>query len=235
MTLDENNEIINVLLERPTNINIGGRSFRIMPVSLGKSLLMSRYARLIKFDQTKVNKDPLVELIKACQEQTNAVTQLLAIYVTEKRSNVLDDQYVNSTADFIRDSLNDVELATLLQMYFDQKPLDHYFKILGIDRERERLHKIQKAKDNSSSIQIGGVSMFGSLIDAACQRYHWTYDYVVWGISLLALQIMMADSIQSIYLNDKEKKQAHISTDGITLSGDNQEAVNYMKQLIKQK
>lgn len=234
MTNEENSAIINVLLERPTNINISGRSFRIMPISLGKSLLMSKYASLIKFDGQRVQRDPLAELVHACQSSRSAVSQLLAIYVTDKRSLILDDDYINDTAQFISDNLNDAEMATLLQMYFDQPSISYYMKLLGIDKERDKLHKIQKVKDNSNSVQIGGVSMFGTIIDAACQKYHWTYDYVVWGISYMSLQLMMADSVQTIYLNDKERAKAHISTDGINLSGDNKEQVELMKKLVEQ-
>ena len=34
-----------------------------------------------------------------------------------------------------------------------------------------------------SSIAFGGKSIWGTLIDAACERYGWSYQYVLWGIS----------------------------------------------------
>jgi hypothetical protein len=48
--------------------------------------------------------------------------------------------------------------------------------------------------------------LFGQLIDPACERYGWSYEYVVWGISYAALTAMMADKVTSIILTDEEKK-----------------------------
>lgn len=82
------------------------------------------------------------------------------------------------------------------------------------------MDRILRAKDKSSSVSVGAVSVFGSLIDAACQRYGWTYDYTVWGVSLVSLQLMLADAQQVVYLTDKERRRAGVSTDGVRLDAD---------------
>ena len=73
--------------------------------------------------------------------------------------------------------------------------------------------KIQKAKDGSSSITVGGASIYGQLIDTAAERYGWSYDYIMWGVSMTNLQLMLADKVDSIYLTKEEQKKARISTD----------------------
>ena len=40
---------------------------------------------------------------------------------------------------------------------------------------------------------FGGKTIWGTLIDAACERYGWTFDYVVWGISYNNLTLMLKD------------------------------------------
>lgn len=234
MTTEEHNEIVNTIIERPTSLSIGGRFFLIEPLTLGKTLILQRYASLLVIDRSHLTINPLLTLLEICEKNEDIVCHMIAIYLTNKREDILDDNYINRMSNFISRNLNVSDRATILKMYFDLKPISHYMKILTIDKEKERLHKIQKAKgEDSGSIQVGGVSMFGSLIDAACERYKWSYQYVLWGISYNALQLMMADMVQSIYLTEKERAKAKISTDGINLSGDSQENINIIKNLIR--
>ena len=53
----------------------------------------------------------------------------------------------------------------------------------------------------------GGKSIYGLLIDFACQRYGWTMDYVLWGISYVNLNMLFADDITTVYLSDEERKK----------------------------
>lgn len=234
MTQEEYNEIINVITERPTSVKIGGRFFTIAPLSLGKTLMMQRYAQMLDINQKHLAVNPLAALIETCSKCKEIVTRLVAIYITNNKYDILNDEYINNTSAFVGESLDSSDLAVILQMYLNRPKISRYTKLLGIDAEKERLRKINKAKDDSSSIQIGGVSLFGTLIDAACERYKWTYDYVVWGISYDALQLTLADAIQSVYLSDKERKRAKVSTDGINLSGDSQANIDIIKNLIRE-
>lgn len=62
-------------------------------------------------------------------------------------------------------------------------------------------------KNSSSNNQsFGGKTIFGSLIDIACKTYGWTKKYVVWGIDLISLRMMLADTVNSVYLSDDEAK-----------------------------
>ena len=72
------------------------------------------------------------------------------------------------------------------------------------------MNKIKKAKESKNQFVFGGKTIWGSLIDEACERYKWTFDYVLWEISYNNLMLMMQDKITSIYLSDEEIKKAHI-------------------------
>ena len=63
------------------------------------------------------------------------------------------------------------------------------------------------------------MSVYGSIIDQACERYGWTFDYVVWEISYTNLQMMLRDSVKSIYLTDEEAKRCHVPIDGKSIDG----------------
>lgn len=58
------------------------------------------------------------------------------------------------------------------------------------------------------------------MIDTACQRYGWTFEYVVWGISYANLQLLLADSVTSIYLSDEERKRVNIPQDRDIINAD---------------
>lgn len=39
--------------------------------------------------------------------------------------------------------------------------------------------------------------MWGGLLDVVLQKYHWTLDYLLWGISYINVQMLLADSIST--------------------------------------
>lgn len=95
-----------------------------------------------------------------------------------------------------------------------------------MDEEAKRMAKVNAAKKSNNQFIFGGKTIWGSLIDAACERYGWTFDYVVWGISYNNLTLMLKDKVTSIYLSDEEMKKAHIAgANEKVINGDSLEAV----------
>ena len=98
---------------------------------------------------------------------------------------------------------------------------DAIMQEFGIDKESKRLSDVLKVKaDNKDggSLSFGGKSIWGTLVDAACERYGWTYQYTIWGISFSNLQLLLADHIKTIFLTDEERKKCHVPTDGIKVN-----------------
>lgn len=228
----EQNEIVDVIIEKPISIKISNRKFKIMPFSLGKTLMLSKYNKLLKINGNLIKIAPLQALVDLCGKNENIISQIIAIILTNKKERLLDDYYINDLTAFIEEKTNLTERATIMQLYFEFPTISKYIKMLGIDKEKEKAHKAIKAKEKSSSIQVGGVSIYGNLIDVACNRYKWTYDYVVWGLSYTNLQLLLADAVQDIYLTQKERAKAHISTDGINISGDDPKNIALIKNLL---
>ena len=75
-----------------------------------------------------------------------------------------------------------------------------------------------KSNDNPT---FGGKTIFGQLIDPAIERYGWTYEYVVWGVSYATLTVLLADKVTQVFLTDDEKKRVpkHL-LDNDKMSGD---------------
>jgi len=58
---------------------------------------------------------------------------------------------------------------------------------------------------NGTSRVIGGSSLWGYLIDTLLNKYHWTFDYLLWGISYLNLNLLIIDTICVYPIRDKNK------------------------------
>ena len=118
------------------------------------------------------------------------------------------------------------DLATLLIVILTKDNIESFKNYLGITKENERMRKVADAKKKAQKSQndfgFGGKSIYGTLIDTACERYGWSYDYVLWGISLINLQLLLADRVQNIYLTDEEKKKvpAGLLNGGDTINAD---------------
>lgn len=68
---------------------------------------------------------------------------------------------------------------------------------------------------------FGGHSIWGTLIDFACERYGWSFDYIMWEISYNNLLMLFNDRSDSIYLTDEERKKAHLRQSGAVINADN--------------
>ena len=104
----------------------------------------------------------------------------------------------------------------------------------GIDKENTERKRIAKVKKNNSSISFGGNSTYGTMIDFACQRYGWTFDYVVWGISYINLRMLMADAITTVYLSSDEMKQLGISGSEEIIDAGNPKNRERIKALLEE-
>lgn len=212
-------ELTRIVCERPLPLRIGGRSYYIHPPSLGKSLLVSALLARLGVDAAAASRGP-AGLLAAVEADEEAALRLCAMILSRSRAELLDEAHLEALRADLRANTDAAGRVEILHAYLTHRPAAHWMRALGIDRERRRLDKIMRAKDRSSSVAVGAVTVFGSLIDAACQRYGWTYEYTVWGVSLVSLQLMLADAQQVVFLTDKERRRAGVSTDGVRLDAD---------------
>lgn len=63
----------------------------------------------------------------------------------------------------------------------------------------------------------GGNSIYGT-VDAILSKYHWTYDYLLWGVSWANVLLMMADAQRTDYESSRENKAKSGDNDVLDLS-----------------
>lgn len=167
-----------------------------------------------------IKANPYMEALRICQEKKESVCRILSYHTINKKEELFDYDFVQERCKFFYKEIDNDSMAQLLVMVLSEGDISAYIKHLGIDKEKEWQAKAMRAKKDNNSLTFGGKSIYGTLIDTACQRYGWTFEYVVWGISYANLQLLLADSVTSIYLSDEERKRVNIPQDRDIINAD---------------
>lgn len=201
------------VLEKPTTITIDGKYYCLYPPSVGVLLLSGELLRLLEFDKNLLAFAQAYELLRVCSEHRDVVVRLIAMHTFQHRSDALNEEKLQNRIGSLS-KLNTADIATLFVSVLQWQGLeDELTKHIGLDFDKRNMEKVRSVKDDRNNISFGGKSIYGNLLDFACARYGWEYGYCLWGVSAVNLNMMLKDSVQSVYLSDKERKQAHISND----------------------
>lgn len=228
-------DIADAIMERPYGFSIDNRQFFLYPVTLGKSYLLARLIEELCIDSDVVKRNPFFEALRACNSKKEVVCRMIAYHTVNEKNKLFDETFISDRSDFFHSQLSNDELAQLLIVVLTGNNHSIFLSHLGIDKENEWKVKAIHAKNSDSSLTFGGKSVYGTLIDRACERYGWTFDYVVWGISLVNLQMLLADSITSVYLSEDERKSLRIPTDRNIVNADDPKNKELVKMVIKGK
>ncbi len=230
------NEVIDAILEKPITLTIDGRFFYIYQPSLGISLLTGQLLQEVKVNSHLYATNKLAEMYRICETQHDLVLRIVALYTFSHRSDAIKEESVQARIDELK-TLDAAELATLVTVIFEwETRQDKFIKHYQLDREKRTREKIAMAKKNKgNNLTFGGRSMYGTIIDTACERYGWEVGYVLWGVSLINLNMLLSDSVQSVFLTKEEIKEAHISIDGVYLDARDPKNLREIQRLIKGK
>ena len=213
-------DIADTIIERPHGFKVNQRQFYLYPVTLGKTYLISRLVECLGINLEIIKANPYMEALRICQEKKESVCRILSYHTINKKEELFDYDFVQERCNFFYKEIDNDSMAQLLDMVLSEGDISAYIKHLGIDKEKEWQAKAMRAKKDNNSLTFGGKSIYGTLIDTACQRYGWTFEYVVWGISYANLQLLLADSVTSIYLSDEERKRVNIPQDRDIINAD---------------
>lgn len=225
--------IADTIIERPIGFNVGSRSFFIYPPTLGKTYLLARLLKALDANDRVIALNPYIEALRLCNEKKDIVCRILSYYTLNSKADVLSNSKVDYWSKWFERKLNEEELATIFVLILSSDNTEEYIKYFGIDKERQERNRIANVKKDNSSTTFGGNSVYGTLIDFACQRYGWTMDYTVWGISYANLKMLMADAITTIYLSSDEMKPLGKSNAKNCINADDPKNRDLIKELLK--
>lgn len=147
-----------------------------------------------------------------CRAQRNLVCEIIALSTTNTKDEALDSKLIKSRTNYLASHLSEADMTSLLMCILRSDSATDVIREVGLNKEAEDRKRIAKVTGDQS-VSFGGRTIYGTMIDYACERYGWTFDYVVWGISLFNLRMMLADAMSSSYLSEENMRKAHISPD----------------------
>ena len=219
----ENKEIENKVIDALAGIcptfEVGENKYTIYPKTLGKMILFDRLRDNMGMDKEAMKQNPLFEVLRLCKGQKDLVLRMLAYATLHGKESVFDETLVQERIGTFSE-LNNNDLATLMLSLLMDNELVEFTKHFSIDVDDENRIRVARVKKSDNTVSFGGRSIWGTLIDFACSRYGWTFDYVVWGISYTNLMMLYKDKPETAYLSKDEIKKAHLKSTEAVLSGD---------------
>ena len=205
----------------------------LFPASLGKMFLVARVLDSMKVSQERLQKDPFSEAARLCKLERASVLRLIAFYTVREKDDHFD-QFLIDNRISVLSALDEKELSTLLVMALTQDCSDKFIKEYGIDKERQLVQRIVKHKQEKGNLTFCGKTVYGTLIDTACERYGWSFDYVVWGISYTNLRVITADSVVSMYLSKEDMRKLHVSADREVIDASDPKNFEKIKAMLEE-
>lgn len=218
-------DLADTIIDRPKGFSVGRRHFYLYPVTLGKMYLQKRVTDNLDINTDLLQVNPYAEALRLVEKKKEDCCLLLTYHTLQTKKEVLSNRIVTIRKNiFLREMDND-DIATLVLTCLTSDKTSLFIQHLGIDKELERMADVAKAKESKNTFNFGGKSVYGTLIDAACERYKWTFDYVLWEISYTNLWLLMKDKVTSIYLTDDEMKKSHINNTPGIIDGNSKDSV----------
>lgn len=232
-SMDIYNELTDAIIERPVSFSIGEEKLFLYHASLGKMYMVAKLMDSMNVRQQNLLKDPFSEAARLCRFNRGEVARLIAFYTVREKDDHFNEELIESRSKVLS-SLDDKDLATLLMVVLTQDSSDRFIKEYGIDKERQTVQRIVRHKQDKGNLSFGGKTVYGTLIDSACERYGWSFDYVVWGISYTNLRMITADSVVSMYLSKDDMKKLHVSADREVISASDPKNFERIKAMLEE-
>lgn len=214
--------ITNVLTDMPVGFTIDKYHVCLYPLTLGKMHITAQLVDDLEVDKELLKANPFMEALRLVSAKREQCCRLIAYHTLNTREEILSPSKIKEHQNIISLTDNDGIASLLIIVLTNSKSLTTIIEESGIEEENKRMAKVNAAKYSDNQYIFGGKTIWGSLIDAACERYGWTFEYVVWEISYNNLTLMLKDKITSIYLSEEERNKAHLAgANEKVLSGDN--------------
>lgn len=225
--------VADAIIEKPLRFNVGNRKYSIYPPTLGKTQILKTLYLDLDVNTRLLSLNPLAEAVRISKENPDIVCRIIAYSTFNDKSSIMNTEKVFLRASTLQDNLTTEDLATLLSLILSNDKTDEFIKYFRIDADKDLKERISRIKGESNSLTFGGKSIYGLLIDFACQRYGWTMDYILWGISYVNLNMLFADAITTVYLTDEERKQLGVGF-GQSIDADDPANRDLIRELISE-
>ena len=192
---------------RPYGFTVGEKHFALYPVTLGKMYLLQRQLESLEVNLEGM-KNVSSEALRLAKEKKEECLTIIAYHTCKTKDEIFNPSLISERKELFSKELSEEDIAALMIIVLTSDKTELFIGYLGIDKEQQKLSVVMKAKakGDKNSLSFGGRSVYGTLIDAASERYGWTKDYIVWGIDYSSLRLMLADKLETVFVTDEERK-----------------------------
>lgn len=207
---DVSEYLADIVMEAPHVFSVGDKSYTLYPISLGKLLMIQRQVSEMGIDSDALAQWPVMEIVKVVREHRENCLHVIALATAKNKAECFDVRRIRKAIDYFSNQLSFEDIATLMVCIFTDKT-DEVKAQYGIDKEQQAMSAVMKAKSQGGSLPFGGKTILGTLVDQACERYGWTVEYAVWGVSYTTLQMMLCDRVNTVFLTEDERNKVPAS------------------------
>lgn len=219
------------IMEMPIGFEVGGVDLFLYPVTLGRAYLISR--------EREGMADNLIEAFAAASHETRenyrrSICRIVAIQTLRTKEEIFNSSILNERIEFLYSNADDRGLFSLYDIIMaSMEDSKAFITYSGLNYDKQQLSKIAKEKASDGNISFGARTPYGSFIAPACEKFGWSMEYVVWGISLTNLEMLLADAATSVYLSKDERKKLKISTDRTIIDAGDPANRERIKQILR--
>lgn len=219
------------IMEMPIGFEVGGYDLFLYPVTLGTAYLISR--------EREGMADNLVEAFASASEEVKdnyrrSICRIVAIQTLQSKEEIFNPTKLDARIGLLFRNADDEGLFALYDMIMaSMEDSKVFIQASGLNYDKKDLAKIAKLKADGGNVSFGARTAYGSFIAPACEKFGWSLDYVVWGISLTNLEMLLADASTSVYLTKEERKKLKISTDRNIIDAGNPANKERVRKILK--
>lgn len=224
-------DIATILADVPVTFRIGeSRRFFLYPQTLGRMYLTADLYESLGINKENLKLNPYLEALRLAKEKKRECCMLIAYHTFFSKREMLSPDKIERRTAMLMSIADEEDIASLLISTVTNNKVENILESEGILEEEKRMKKASDAKDSKNTLVFGGKTIWGNMIDVACERYGWTFDYVVWHISFANLILMLKDKVTTVYLTDEERKKCNVRNKKDVVNGDDKAR---MIELIK--
>ena len=219
------------IMEMPIGFEVGGVDLFLYPVTLGRAYLISR--------EREGMANNLEEAFACASKETQenyrkSICRIVAIQTLKTKADILDSKALNERVEYLYQNADDKGLFALYDIVMaSMEDSKAFIQASGLHHDKQALERIARMKSDSGNVSFGAKTAYGSFIAPACEKFGWSMDYVVWGISLTNLEMLLADASTSVYLTKDERKKLKISTDRNIIDAGDPANRERIRQILK--
>lgn len=231
--IDIDINLVDTMTESPIPFRVGDKRFYMYPATLGKTLLLAKLYNVLDINTKLLNVNPYAEAMRLCETKRDYVCRIIAYNTMQIKEELQDFDKVQERADFFAKELNIEDMTQLLVLSLSNDKMQELKDRYGYAAEEALKERIARIKKDKGSLTFGGKTLYGVVVDWACERYGWTMDYVLWGISYINLRMLMQDAINSVSLTKEERAKAKIYDNSEVLDAADPRNWDRIREMLK--